>query len=144
MNTRLCKIELNVKDYSTKDKGSFSYHGEVVVIDEDLKQYDFRFYNTDAGTLLVSIDASKDFIKVVEVNDNINLQMELKLEEFKSCRYQFDPNNFLLFETRCWDLSFNENEIVLDYDLFDRNDIKHEQPLTRNTVRINFEGVKAC
>ena len=35
MNSRLCKIELNVKDYSTKDKGSFSYHGEVVVIDEN-------------------------------------------------------------------------------------------------------------
>ena len=144
MSTKLCSIELKVKDYLTNEEGSFSYHGEVVVIDYDLRQYDFRFYDTDAGTLLVSIDASKDICKVVEQNDNINLQMNLKKDEIHPCIYRLDKSNALLLETKAFGLDFIDNQIILEYDLFDKNDVEHVNPLTRNIVKIDFEGEKAC
>ena len=145
MKTRLCSINLSVRDYSTKDTGSFSYHGEVVVIDYDLKQYDFRFYNTDSGTLAVSIDCSKDVIKVIEQSETVNLIMGLKVDEFHQCVYRFDENNRLELLTRAWDLVVEDNHIMFEYDLYDKNDVNHDRPLTKNTVRIDFEGEsKVC
>jgi hypothetical protein len=144
MKTKLSTIELKVKDYATNEIGSFSYHGEVVIIDKDLGRYDFRFYETDAGTLSVSIDTSKDVIRVVELNDNVNLNMGIKAGEYHPCIYHFDPTNRLLLETRGIETKFEGRRIILEYDLFDRNDEKHKNPITRNKVTIEFEGVEAC
>lgn len=140
MKTRLCTINLSVKDYVTKEKGSFSYHGEVVVIDKELKQYDFRFYNTDAGTLAVSIDCSKKTIKVVEHSDAINLSLELELNEYRDCVYRFDANNTLNLLTKAWEVEISDDHILFDYDLYPINDSSSDGALTRNIVRIDFEG----
>ena len=139
MTTRLCTINLSIKDYDTKEEGKVVYNGEVVSIDADLKHYMFRFYNTESGTLLVTVDASKDVIKVIEKSDSINLLMEIKVDTYQDCIYNIDSSRLEL-ETRTFDVSIEDDMIILDYDLYAKNDINHDKPLTRNVVKIEFEG----
>ena len=79
MVNRLCKITLAVKDYQTQQKGSFTYNGEVISLDSNLKHYYYRFYETDAGTLAVSIDFSKPKIIIVEQSDQVLMTLGLNL-----------------------------------------------------------------
>jgi len=104
MNTRLCTIELSVKDYTTKESGTFSYNGEVVVIDEGLKQYDFRFYNTDSGTLAVSIDNSKEVAEKISSTADKLVDKGLKAQENKA------DAQVILSEDETIEADFKKNE----------------------------------
>ena len=141
MTTRLCTIKLSIRDYDTKEEGKVVYNGEVVSIDEELRHYMFRFYNTESGTLLVTVDASKEVIKVIEKSENINLSMGIKIDTYEECIYDIDSSRLEL-ETRTFDVQFENNVILFDYDLYAKNDIEHRKPLTRNVVRIEYEGDK--
>lgn len=141
MNTRLCSINLSIKDYESKEEGKVEYHGEVVSIDEDLKHYMFRFFNTDSGTLAVSIDASKDVIKVIEHSEGVKLIMGIKEGTYQDCVYEIDSSRLEL-ETRTFEVNIEDNYISFDYDLFAKSDVNHDKAMTRNIVRIDFEGEK--
>lgn len=145
VSNRLCSIKLSVKDYSTKEEGSFVYHGEVVELDYVNKVYMYRFYQTDSGTLQVSIDFSKDVVEIKEVSETLNMTLKLAEKSYEDCIYNFDNGAYqMVLKTRAFGFHIDENEVILDYDLYDSNDKNKEHPITRNVVEIKCEGVKVC
>ena len=96
MASTLSKLELSVKDYQSNEEAKVTYHGEVVSLDSATKTYLYRFFETDSGTLMVSLDFSKeDKVRVSEINDNIKMMMELVLNDYGVCSHQFDAVNVL-------------------------------------------------
>lgn len=144
MGNRLCKITLAVKDYETQQKGSFTYNGEVISLDSNLKHYYYRFYETDAGTLSVSIDFSKSKVIIVEQSEQILMTLALNLSNPERCVYQLDSNHHLNLVTKTWEMDLEESRVYLDYDLYDVNDVNLEHPISRNMVEIICEGNKIC
>lgn len=142
MVNRLCKITLAVKDYQTQQKGSFTYNGEVISLDSNLKHYYYRFYETDAGTLAVSIDFSKPKIIIVEQSDQVLMTLGLNLTKNERCVYQLDENHHLELTTKAWEIDISETRVYLDYDLYDASDVNLEHPISRNVVEIICEGKK--
>ena len=142
MVNRLCKITLSVKDYTTQQKGSFTYNGEVISQDDNLKHYYYRFYETDAGTLAVSIDFSKPKIIIVEQSDQVLMTLGLNLTRNERCVYQLDANHHLELTTKAWEIDITETRVYLDYDLYDASDVNLEHPISRNVVEIICEGKK--
>lgn len=142
MVNRLCKITLAVKDYQTQQKGSFTYNGEVISLDSNLKHYYYRFYETDAGTLAVSIDFSKPKIIIVEQSDQVLMTLGLNLTKNERCVYQLDANHHLELTTKAWEIDITETRVYLDYDLYDASDVNLEHPISRNVVEIICEGKK--
>ena len=143
MASTLSKLELSVKDYQSNEEAKVTYHGEVVSLDSATKTYLYRFFETDSGTLMVSLDFSKeDKVRVSEINDNIKMMMELVLNDYGVCSHQFDAVNVLNLKTKTLNIKINEEEVILEYDLYDPRDL--EQPITRNIVKINCEGGKPC
>ena len=142
MVNRLCKITLSVKDYETQQKGSFTYNGEVISLDSNLKHYYYRFYETDAGTLAVSIDFSKPKVIIVEQSEQVLMTLSLNLENKERCVYQLDANHYLELITRTWEMDISESRVYLDYDLYDKSDVNLEHPISRNVVEIICEGGK--
>lgn len=144
MVNRLCKITLSVKDYQTQQKGSFTYNGEVISLDSNLKHYYYRFYETDAGTLSVSIDFSKPKIIIVEQSEQVVMTLGLNLSSNEKCIYQLDSNHHLQLVTKAWEIDIEEERVYLDYDLYDASDVNLEHPISRNIVEIICEGKKVC
>ena len=142
MVNRLCKITLSVKDYQTQQKGSFTYNGEVISLESNLKHYYYRFYETDAGTLSVSIDFSKPKIIIVEQSEQVLMTLGLNLQQNERCIYQLDENHHLELTTKTWEIDIQENRVYLDYDLYDSSDVNLEHPISRNIVEIICEGEK--
>ena len=144
MANRLCKITLSVKDYQTQQKGSFTYNGEVISLDSKLKHYYYRFYETDAGTLSVSIDFSKPKIIIVEQSEQVVMTLGLNLTNNEKCIYQLDSSHHLQLVTKAWEIDIEEDRVYLDYDLYDASDVNLEHPISRNIVEIICEGKKVC
>ena len=142
MVNRLCKITLSVKDYQTQQKGSFTYTAEVISLESNLKHYYYRFYETDAGTLSVSIDFSKPKIIIVEQSEQVLMTLGLNLQQNERCIYQLDENHHLELTTKTWEIDIQENRVYLDYDLYDSSDVNLEHPISRNIVEIICEGEK--
>ena len=144
MVNRLCKITLAVKDYETQQKGSFTYNGEVISLDSNLKHYYYRFYETDAGTLSVSIDFSKPKVIIVEQSEQVLMTLSLNLASNERCVYKLDENHHLNLVTKAWEMDISEDRVYLDYDLYDASDVNLEHPISRNIVEIICEGNKIC
>lgn len=142
MANRLATLTIRVEDYETKLDASTSFNGEVVAYDPDLKNYLFRFFETDSGTLLVSIDYSKEKVIVTEKNDVVDLFLELELNQTGKCIYRFDANNSLNLESKSFEIEISEDKLSLGYDLYALND--NSKPLTKNRVEIICEGYKPC
>ena len=142
MANLLAKLILHVKDYKTKEEADTSFVGEVVSVDSELKTNIYRFFETDSGTLMVSIDYKKEKIIIQERNDSVHMTLELELNKFGRCIYSFDPTNTLELETKCWEAHIDEDHVYLDYDLYVPGD--HDKPLTRNIVEIKCEVKKPC
>ncbi len=142
MANKLCKITLSVKDYETRKSGSFTYNGEVIELDSDLKRYMYRFYETDLGTLSVSIDFSKDKVIIVESSDNALLTLAIQKDQFNKCNYKLDANHSIFLENKGFDVMITPSKVYLDYDLYDPNDKKHAKPISRNVVEIEVEETK--
>ena len=88
--SRIAKLKLEIKDYSTKDQAMNEFVGEVVSIDESLKTNLYRFFETDMGTILVSIDYHNEQVVIQENSETIRLIMVLKDSCFEKCVYHFD------------------------------------------------------
>lgn len=144
MVNRLCKITLAVKDYETQQKGAFTYNGEVISLDSNLKHYYYRFYETDAGTLSVSIDFSKPKVIIVEQSEQVLMTLSLNLASNERCVYKLDENHHLNLVTKAWEMDISEDRVYLDYDLYDASDVNLEHPISRNIVEIICEGNKIC
>ena len=144
MVNRLCKITLAVKDYETQQKGAFTYNGEVISLDSNLKHYYYRFYETDAGTLSVSIDFSKPKVIIVEQSEQVLMTLSLNLASNERCVYKLDENHQLNLVTKAWEMDISEDRVYLDYDLYDASDVNLEHPISRNIVEIICEGNKIC
>ena len=142
MANLLSKLKLHVKDYSTNEEAEEHFFGEVVSLDFDLKTNLYRFFNEESGALMISIDFSKDKVNIQERNSNVNLYLELEENATSKCIYKFDEKTNLELSTKTHKIEILEDHIILDYDLFNPNDLN--QPLTRNTVEINCEVEKAC
>lgn len=142
MANLLAKLILHVKDYKTKEEADTSFVGEVVSVDSDLKTNIYRFFETDSGTLMVSIDYKKEKVIIQERSDNVHLTLELEEGNFGKCIYSFDANNTLNLESRAWEIKVDEDHVYLDYDLYAPND--HDKPMTRNIVEIKCEVKKPC
>lgn len=142
MVNRLCKITLSVKDYTTQQKGSFTYNGEVISQDDNLKHYYYRFYETDAGTLAVSIDFSKPKVIIVEQSEQVVMTLGLNLGKVERCIYQLDANHHLELVTKTWEIQIENDRVYLDYDLYDASDVNLEHPISRNVVEIKCEVKK--
>lgn len=137
MKTRIAKLVLEIKDYQNSEKASSEFVGELVSADISLKNIIYRFFETDSGTLMVSIDYSSDVVTIQEKNDTIKLTLRLKLNEYQECIYHFDDNNYLKLSTKANQIEIDGENLILDYDLFNPQDLDH--PLTRNIVKINCE-----
>lgn len=142
MSNSLAKFKLSMKDYSSKQSASVEYNGEVVSLDSDLKTYLYRFFETDAGTLMIGIDFSKEKVIVTEENDNVRLRMELSIDESGKVVYHLDSSHSMTLYSKAFVLEFDEEKVVLDYDLYDSD--KLEKPVTRNRVEIIAERGPLC
>ena len=142
MSNSLAKFKLNMKDYSSKQSATVEYNGEVVSLDSDLKTYLYRFFETDAGTLMIGIDFSKEKVIVTEENDNVKLRMELSLNETGRVLYHLDSTHSMILYSKAFTLDFDEEQVVLDYDLYDSD--KLDKPVTRNKVVISAERGPLC
>jgi hypothetical protein len=142
MSNKLAKFKLEMKDYATRQRASVEYNGEVVSLDSDLKTYLYRFFETDAGTLMIGIDFSKEKIIITETNDNVKMRMELSLDETGKCTYRLDADHSMNLFTKTFILKLTEEEVVLEYDLYDSD--KLDKPVTANKVTITAEREKLC
>lgn len=140
--SRIAKLKLEIKDYSTKDQAINEFVGEVVSIDESLKTNLYRFFETDMGTILVSIDYHNEQVVIQENSETIRLIMVLKDSCFEKCVYHFDENNYLELKTKAFEIVIDESYVRLDYDLYNPSDLDH--PMTRNVIEITCEGNKVC
>ena len=123
MANLLAKLSLWVKDYQTNEEAETTFAGEIVSIDQNLKTNIYRFFNEESGSLLVSIDYSNEKILIQERSANVK-------------------NNSLYLLTKAYKIEIDDNNVLLEYDLFNPNDVIN--PLTRNIVKIECEVRKPC
>ena len=142
MANLLAKLSLWVKDYQTNEEAETTFAGEIVSIDQNLKTNIYRFFNEESGSLLVSIDYSNEKILIQERSANVKMHLELLDAKMANCNYQFDENNSLYLLTKAYKIEIDDNNFLLEYDLFNPNDVIN--PLTRNIVKIECEVRKPC
>jgi len=141
MANRLAALTLSVRDYSTDERAEVRFNGEVVSLDDSGKVNIYRFFETENGTMMVTVDYSKEKIVVREQSETVLLSLELSEDLFGNVSYRIDGNRLDLrskmkrFETA-------DGSICMEYDLFASDDLQH--PLTCNQVEIRCEVIKPC
>jgi hypothetical protein len=142
MANRLAKLNLLVKDYQTYAEADAKFNGEVVSVDSSLKTNIYRFFDGEQGTLLVTVDYSKEKIIIQERGDNLNMTLELELDKEGKCVYRFDETNTLVLTSKLFSSVIKDDYLSFDYNLYNPNDM--ENPITRNKVEIVSEVDNLC
>lgn len=128
MANRLAALTLSVRDYSTDERAEVRFNGEVVSLDDSGKVNIYRFFETENGTMMVTVDYSKEKIVVREQSETVLLSLELSEDLFGNVSYRIDGNRLDLrskmkrFETaRRFDLhgirSFRFRRFATSFDL---------------------------
>ena len=141
MANRLAKLTLSVSSLEEPTPYVNVFHGEVVSQDSDLKTNVYRFFETDYGTLLVSIDYSKDKIVIQERSQIVNMTIHLQEGKICSCSLLLEGREMRL-NTKTLSINISENKIALEYEIYVPDDL--ENYLTRNTIEIDCEVSNTC
>lgn len=141
MANRLAKLTLSVSSLEEPTPYVNLFHGEVVSQDSDLKTNVYRFFETDYGTLLVSIDYSKDKIVIQERSQIVNMTIHLHEGKICSCSLLLEGREMRL-NTKTLSININENKIALEYEIYVPEDL--ENYLTRNKIEIDCEVSNTC
>lgn len=142
MDGRIAKLNLFTKDYRTQEKVSIDFNGEVVLQDEDFKQYFYKFYQIEDGQgMSVDINFKEDEIKIEERNDVVFMKLSFKKNTLMKCTYEFLDNGLKLeMKTKLFESTITPELVEFVYDLYDSKDVEH--PLTRNVLTIRNEAKK--
>ncbi|MBE6132576.1 MAG: hypothetical protein E7180_04210 [Erysipelotrichaceae bacterium] len=141
MANRLAKLTLSVSNREENEPYVNVYHGEVVSTDSDLKTNAYRFYETDYGTLLVSIDYSKEKIVIQERSQIVNMTIHLQKDKVCSCNLVLEEGEIRL-STKGVEINISENNIKLEYQVYVPNDL--ENYITKNRIEIDCEVDNSC
>jgi hypothetical protein len=141
MANRLAKLTLSVSSVEEPTPYVNVFHGEVVSQDSDLKTNIYRFFETDYGTLLVSIDYSKDKIVIQERSQIVNMTIHLQEGKVCSCSLLLEGREMRL-NTKTLSINISENKIALEYEIYVPEDL--ENYLTRNKIEIDCEVSNTC
>lgn len=141
MANRLADFTLSVTDYATNERAKFDFKGEVVSIDVSGKVNIFRFFETENGTMMVTVDYSKEKIVVREQSETVFLSLELIEDQIGKASYRID-GNFLELRSKMRRFETTDDSMRIEYDLFSSDDLLH--PLTCNQVEIRYEVIKPC
>lgn len=141
MANRLAKLTLSVSSVEEPTPYVNVFHGEVVSQDSDLKTNVYRFFETDYGTLLVSIDYSKDKIVIQERSQIVNMTIHLQEGKICSCSLLLEGREMRL-NTKTLSINISENKIALEYEIYVPEDL--ENYLTRNKIEIDCEVSNTC
>lgn len=141
MANRLAKLTLSVSSLEEPTPYVNVFHGEVVSQDSDLKTNVYRFFETDYGTLLVSIDYSKDKIVIQERSQIVNMTIHLQEGKVCSCNLLLEGREMRL-NTKTLSINISENKIALEYEIYVPEDLKNY--LTRNKIEIDCEVSNTC
>lgn len=141
MANRLAKLTLSVSSVEEPTPYVNVFHGEVVSQDSDLKTNVYRFFETDYGTLLVSIDYSKDKIVIQERSQIVNMTIHLQEGKICSCSLLLEGREMRL-NTKTLSINISENKIALEYEIYIPEDL--ENYLTRNKIEIDCEVSNTC
>ena len=141
MANRLAKLTLSVSSLEEPTPYVNVFHGEVVSQDTDLKTNVYRFFETDYGTLLVSIDYSKDKIVIQERSQIVNMTIHLQEGKVCSCILLLEGREMRL-NTKTLSINISENKIALEYEIYVPEDL--ENYLTRNKIEIDCEVSNTC
>ena len=141
MANRLAKLTLSVSSVEEPTPYVNVFHGEVVSQDSDLKSNVYRFFETDYGTLLVSIDYSKDKIVIQERSQIVNMTIHLQEGKVCSCSLLLEGREMRL-NTKTLSINISENKIALEYEIYVPEDL--ENYLTRNKIEIDCEVGNTC
>ncbi len=141
MANRLAKLTLSVSSVEEPTPYVNVFHGEVVSQDSDLKTNVYRFFETDYGTLLVSIDYSKDKIVIQERSQVVNMTIHLQEGKICSCSLLLEGREMRL-NTKTLSINISENKIALEYEIYVPEDL--ENYLTRNKIEIDCEVSNTC
>ena len=141
MANRLAKLTLSVSSVEEPTPYVNVFHGEVVSQDSDLKTNVYRFFETDYGTLLVSIDYSKDKIVIQERSQIVNMTIHLQEGKICSCILLLEGREMRL-NTKTLSINISENKIALEYEIYVPEDL--ENYLTRNKIEIDCEVSNTC
>lgn len=141
MANRLAKLTLSVSSVEEPTPYVNVFHGEVVSQDSDLKTNVYRFFETDYGTLLVSIDYSKDKIVIQERSQIVNMTIHLQEGKVCSCSLLLEGREMRL-NTKTLSINISENKIALEYEIYVPEDL--ENYLTRNKIEIDCEVSNTC
>ena len=141
MANRLAKLTLSVSSVEEPTPYVNAFHGEVVSQDSDLKTNVYRFFETDYGTLLVSIDYSKDKIVIQERSQIVNMTIHLQEGKVCSCSLLLEGREMRL-NTKTLSINISENKIALEYEIYVPEDL--ENYLTRNKIEIDCEVSNTC
>lgn len=141
MANRLAKLTLSVSSVEEPTPYVNVFHGEVVSQDSDLKTNVYRFFETDYGTLLVSIDYSKDKIVIQERSQIVNMTIHLQEGKVCSCILLLEGREMRL-NTKTLSINISENKIALEYEIYVPEDL--ENYLTRNKIEIDCEVSNTC
>lgn len=141
MANRLAKLTLSVSSLEEPTPYVNVFHGEVVSQDSDLKTNVYRFFETDYGTLLVSIDYSKDKIVIQERSQIVNMTIHLQEGKICSCSLLLEGREMRL-NTKTLSINISENKIALEYEIYVPEDL--ENYLTRNKIEIDCEVSNTC
>lgn len=141
MANRLAKLTLSVSSLEEPTPYVNVFHGEVVSQDSDLKTNVYRFFETDYGTLLVSIDYSKDKIVIQERSQIVNMTIHLQEGKVCSCSLLLEGREMRL-NTKTLSINISENKIALEYEIYVPEDL--ENYLTRNKIEIDCEVSNTC
>lgn len=141
MANRLAKLTLSVSSLEEPTPYVNVFHGEVVSQDSDLKTNVYRFFETDYGTLLVSIDYSKDKIVIQERSQIVNMTIHLQEGKVCSCILLLEGREMRL-NTKTLSINISENKIALEYEIYVPEDL--ENYLTRNKIEIDCEVSNTC
>ena len=141
MANRLAKLTLSVSSVEEPTPYVNAFHGEVVSQDSDLETNVYRFFETDYGTLLVSIDYSKDKIVIQERSQIVNMTIHLQEGKVCSCSLLLEGREMRL-NTKTLSINISENKIALEYEIYVPEDL--ENYLTRNKIEIDCEVSNTC
>ena len=141
MANRLAKLTLSVSSLEEPTPYANVFHGEVVSQDSDLKTNIYRFFETDYGTLLVSIDYSKDKIVIQERSQIVNMTIHLQEGKICSCSLLLEGREMRL-NTKTLSINISENKIALEYEIYVPEDLVNY--LTRNKIEIDCEVSNTC
>lgn len=141
MANRLAKLTLSVSSVEEPTPYVNVFHGEVVSQDSDLKTNVYRFFETDYGTLLVSVDYSKDKIVIQERSQIVNMTIHLQEGKVCSCSLLLEGREMRL-NTKTLSINISENKIALEYEIYVPEDL--ENYLTRNKIEIDCEVSNTC